>query len=162
MKKDWNVLKQSSDHSPNSHLSVLSTFHDANAAYSLSHAKITRWFGIRTLSSLGGSFATKTFMEKWQSSLPTAIDGVNPVLDLLKGSYYHPSPTTIHYLPASELSAAPEQRFSQLFAIKEKWEHSEIMPFLEGCVEGGDGWEKRAERECQKWARMRGGIVMKR
>lgn len=38
----------------------------------------------------------------------------------------------------------------------------EIMPFLEGCVESGDGWEKKAERECQKWARVRQGTIMKR
>lgn len=39
---------------------------------------------------------------------------------------------------------------------------TEILPFLEGCVERDEGWEKKAERECQKWARVRGGFVMRR
>jgi len=83
-------------------------------------------------------------------------------LELLTENYYHTTPTAIQYLPASELSHIPEQRFGQLFGIKEKWGISEIMPFLEGSVESGDGWEKKAERECQKWARVRGGMVTKR
>lgn len=92
-----------------------------------------------------------------------ALDNtIPPNIQLLTGNYYHPTPTTIQYLPASELSHIPEQRFAQLFGIKEKWGIGEIMPFLEGCVEGGEGWEKKAERECQKWARVRGGMVMKR
>lgn len=137
-------------------------FCQADPAFSLSHIKIAQWYGIRTLSSLNGSFAIDTFLHKWESSLPTAIDKVRPGLELLTGNYYHPSPTTIQYLPASELSAIPEQRFAQLFGIKDKWELGEMMPFLEGCVQGGEGWEKRAERECQKWARVKGKLVMKR
>jgi hypothetical protein len=101
-------------------------------------------------------------MAKWESSLPVGIDKSTPNLNLLIGNYHCPTPTTIQYLPASELSAVPEQRFAQLFGVKEKWGLSEIMPFLEGCVESGDGWEKKAERECQKWARIRGGMVTKR
>ena len=81
---------------------------------------------------------------------------------MLKGNYYHPSPTTIHFLPSSELSSVPEDRFAQLFGAKDKWTMDEILPFLEGCVERGEGWEKKAERECQKWARVRGGLVMRR
>jgi len=131
-------------------------------AYSLSPTKITRWYGIRTLSSINGPMSTITFAHKWQSSLPPAFDTENPNIQLLTGNFHHPNPETIQYLPASELSHIPEQRFAQLFGVKEKWGISEIMPFLEGCVESGDGWEKKAERECQKWARVRGGMVMKR
>jgi hypothetical protein len=98
---------------------------------------------------------------KWQSSIPAAIT-TSPHLTLLTGNYFHPTQTTIQYLPASELSSIPEQRFIQLFGVKEKWRLDDIMPFLEGCVEAGDGWEKKAERECQKWCRVRQGMVMKR
>lgn len=81
---------------------------------------------------------------------------------MLKGNYYNPTPTTIHYLPSAELSSVAEDRFAQLFGIKEKWTMNEILPFLEGCVERGEGWEKKAERECQKWARVRSGFVTRR
>jgi hypothetical protein len=132
------------------------------AAYSLSPTKVSRWYGIRTLSSLNGSIPTLSFAQKWQSSLPPAFDNITPTLELLKGYFHHPTPTTIQYLPSAELSHVPEQRFTQLFQVKEKWGLAEIMPFLEGCVESGEGWEKKAERECQKWSRVRGGMVMKR
>ena len=132
------------------------------AAYSLNKAKVIRWYGIRSLSSLNHAVPTATFLSNWQSSLPTAFDTANPELPLLAGNYYHPSPSTVQYLPSAELSTVPEQRFAQLFGVKEKWGMSEIMPFLEGCVESGKGWEKKAERECQKWARVKGGVVMKR
>jgi hypothetical protein len=106
--------------------------------------------------------STVLFVERWQAAIPAAIDKATPSITLLKGSYYRPTPTTIHYLPATDLSTIPEQRFAQLFGVKEKWTMEEIMPFLEGCVESGHGWEKKAERECQKWARVRQGMVMKR
>jgi hypothetical protein len=131
-------------------------------AYSLSKDKLVRWYGIRTLSSLNNSVPTATFLSTWQSSLPTAFDTARPDLTLLTGNYYHPSPSNVQYLPSAELSTVPEQRFAQLFGVKEKWGMSEIMPFLEGCVESGKGWEKKAERECQKWARVKGAIIMKR
>jgi sister chromatid cohesion protein DCC1 len=134
----------------------------ANVAYSLDHSKIIQWYGIRTLADINHKMPTALFMERWQSVIPAAIDKATPSTTLLKGNCYHPTPTTIHYLPASELSTVPEQRFGQLFGIKEKWSMEEIMPFLEGCVESGEGWEKKAERECQKWARVRQGLVMKR
>jgi Sister chromatid cohesion protein Dcc1 len=101
-------------------------------------------------------------MRKWRASIPEAIDQIQPSLDMLSGNFYHPTSTTIQYLPSSTLSSIPEQRFTQLFGVKEKWGFTEIMPFLEGCVESGEGWEKKAERECQKWARVRNGMVTRR
>ena len=103
-----------------------------------------------------------SFLEKWKANLPAAIDKIVPDMGLLIGNYFTPSVGMVQYLPAAELSTVPEQRFAQLFQIKEKWEVGEIMPFLEGCVESGEGWEKKAERECQKWTRVRGGMIMKR
>ena len=102
------------------------------------------------------------FLEKWKANLPAAIDKIVLDMGLLIGNYFTPSVGMVQYLPAAELSTVPEQRFAQLFQIKEKWEVGEIMPFLEGCVESGEGWEKKAERECQKWTRVRGGMIMKR
>src|SRR5579859_7726156 len=130
--------------------------------YNLDHTKICRWYGLRTLASLNHPTRVSQFLEKWQSNIPAAIDKATPKLDLLVGNFHYPSPGMVQYLPAQELSSIPEQRFAQLFQVKEKWEVGEIMPFLEGCVENGEGWEKKAERECQKWARVRGGMVMKR
>jgi hypothetical protein len=130
-------------------------------AYSLNHEKVARWYGLRTLLSLHGSVQTSTFLKKWQSSIPAAITTA-PNLSLLTGNFFHPIPSTIQSLPESELSSIPEQRFAQLFGVKEKWGLDEIMPFLEGCVESGDGWEKKAERECQRWARVRTGMIMRK
>ena len=135
--------------------------YNSNIAYSLDHTRITRWYGLRTLSSIHGYTTTSSFLAKWQSSIPAGITTV-PKLPLLIGNYFHLTPTTIQSLPSAELSTIPEHRFAQLFGVKEKWSLDEIMPFLEGCVEGGNGWEKRAERECQKWARVGQGMVMKR
>ena len=130
-------------------------------AYALSQEKVTRWYGLRTLSNItGGIQQTTAFLSDWTSSLPIGIDKVKPNLNLLRGNYHHPTPTQIQYLPASGLSKNPEDRFAQLFGIKDRWVMDEIMPFLEGCVDGGEGWEKKAERECHKWARVRGGMVM--
>jgi hypothetical protein len=132
-----------------------------DAAYALNQSKITKWYGLRTLSSLVGSTSTSHFLLQWSSSLPSSID-YPPSLEMLKGNYYQPTPTTVHYLPSAELSFVPVERFAQLFGAKEKWSMDEILPFLEGCVERGEDWEKKAERECQKWARVRGGFVMRR
>jgi Sister chromatid cohesion protein Dcc1 len=87
---------------------------------------------------------------------------VKPKLDLLKGNFYHPTSTAVQYLPNAELPGTCSERFGVLFAIKEKWELNEILPFLEECVESGDGWEKKAERECQRWGIIRGTTVVKR
>ena len=130
-------------------------------AYSLSQQKVTRWYGLRTLSNItGGIQPTTSFLKDWKYALPIGIDKVEPHLTLLRGNYHHPTPTQIQYLPASGLSKNAEDRFAQLFGIKDRWALEEIMPFLEGCVENGEGWEKKAERECHKWARVRGGMVM--
>ena len=153
---------QSSPLSPTKTTIVPPTTPQLTAAYSLSHSKLIRWYGLRTLASSNGFFQTPEFLNKWESSLPAAIQTSSPSLDLLRGNYYHPTPTTIQSLPTSELSTVPEQRFAQLFSAKEKWGMEEIMPFLEGCVESGPGWEKRAEQQCQKWARVKSGTVSKR
>jgi len=130
--------------------------------YTLDHTKITRWYGLRTLASQTGCIPVSRFLETWQRNLPPAIDSAVPTMGLLTGDWYAPQTGMVQYLPSAELSTLPERRFAQLFQVKEKWAVSEIMPFLEGCVESGEGWEKRAERECQKWARVRQGMVMKR
>lgn len=130
--------------------------------YNIDHSKVLRWYGLRTLASQNIPIRVAQFLEKWQSNIPAAIDKATPDMELLVGNFHYPSPGMVQYLPAQELSSVPEQRFAQLFQVKEKWEVNEIMPFLEGCVESGGGWEKKAERECQKWARVRGGMVMKR
>jgi hypothetical protein len=130
--------------------------------YNLDHTKVTRWYGLRTLSSLNGPIRVARFLEKWQIDLPAAIDKIVPDMGLLIGNYFTPSTGMVQYLPAAELSTVPKQRFAQLFQVKEKWEVGEIMPFLEGCVESGEGWEKKAESVCQKWTRVRGGMIMKR
>lgn len=130
--------------------------------YNLDQTKIARWYGLRTLSSLKHPIRVTQFLESWQCAIPAAIDKATPDINLLIGNFHRPSVGMIQYLPCSELPAAPEQRFGQLFQVKEKWNMDEIMPFLQGCVESGDGWEKRAQRECQRWARIKGEIVMKR
>ena len=130
--------------------------------YNLDHTKIAKWYGLRTLSSLKRPIRVTQFLESWQSAIPAVIDKANPDMNLLVGNFHHPSTGMVQYLPCSELSTVPEQRFGQLFQIKEKWHIDEIMPFLQGCVESGAGWEKKAQRECQKWARIKGEIVMKR
>lgn len=130
--------------------------------YNLDHTKIARWYGLRTLSSLNRPIRVTQFLEAWQSAIPAAIDKATPDMNLLIGNFHHPSLGMVQYLPCSELSPAPEQRVGQLFQVKEKWHIDEIMPFLQGCVENGEGWEKRAQRECQKWARIKGEIVMRR
>ena len=130
--------------------------------YSLSPASLIRHYGLRTLQTHPSAQPTPAFLQSWQLSLPSILPNAPLDLSLLRGEYFHPTPKTIQYLPSGELALAPERRFAQLFAIKERWEMSEILPFLEGCVESGSGWEKRAERECQKWARFRAGQVTKR
>jgi hypothetical protein len=129
--------------------------------YSLSPSALQRWYGLRTLQSHPTAQPTPTFLQSWQLALPVMLPS-QPSLDLLRAECFHPIPKTIQYLPSSELSVVPDQRFAQLFSLKDKWDMHEILPFLEGCVEGGTGWEKRAEKECQKWARVRAGQVMKR
>jgi Sister chromatid cohesion protein Dcc1 len=129
--------------------------------YSIPPTSLQRWYAIRTIQSHPTAQPTPSFLQSWQLSLPSILPPTQD-LSLLRGEVFHPTPKTIQYLPQGELAVVPEHRFAQLFGVKEKWALEEILPFLEGCVEGGTGWEKRAEKECQKWARVRGGQVMKR
>jgi Sister chromatid cohesion protein Dcc1 len=129
--------------------------------YRLDQSAITKWYGLRTLSQTLTPLPTARFLTTWSLSLPASIDH-SPDLTLLRGNYYQPTPGTVQYLPSEELATSPQNRLGQLLAIKERWEVGELMPLMRGCVGPEEGWEKRVERECAKWARIRSGFVVKR
>jgi len=153
----------STDDRPECIASILNFFSTTpTPPYSLSQTSLLRHYGLRTLQTHPSAQPTPAFLQSWRLSLPSILPNTTLDLSLLRGECFHPTHKTIQYLPSRELALAPERRFAQLFAVKEKWEMGEILPFLEACVEGGSGWEKRAERECQKWARVRAGQVRKK
>jgi hypothetical protein len=154
----------SSDDRPECIHTLLKAFSSShtNDIYNLNTSKISKWYGLRTLSKSTTPISTTQFLSNWAVSLPSSID-LPPALELLQGNYFHPTGNTVQYLPSEELASSAQDRLAQLFAIKDRWEIEELGPLMRSCVGvQNDGWEKRVERECQKWARIRAGYVVKR
>lgn len=95
--------------------------------YSLDLVKIVAWVGRHVLSE---SMVISVFMEKWKNAIPMIIDDSMLDLDLIKG-HYALCDEKIHKLSECDLSDDPKKRFAQLFAIKPKWEITEMTPFIE-------------------------------
>ncbi|KAK9474199.1 sister chromatid cohesion protein Dcc1 [Dipodascopsis tothii] len=110
---------------------VLRRFSDSpEEPYALNIPTIIKWFGERVLEEHGYSaLRLADFDQLWAEALPTSLDEGRS-LDLLKGRYVHPTPSSILYFPPSRLPTAPAARFDRLFDVKASWDTEDITPFL--------------------------------
>ncbi|KAK9241555.1 sister chromatid cohesion protein Dcc1 [Lipomyces tetrasporus] len=98
--------------------------------YCLDRAQLTRWIGIKMLSEHAvREVKLEDFMDKWEFSLPPALD-MTCELSMLTGQYVQPTTKTIKFLPSARLPVDPARRFERLFAAKSSWAQEDILPFV--------------------------------
>lgn len=103
---------------------------DEGTVYELSEERVCQFFA-ELLLRPAGKFNYHEFMESWRQSVP---DGMTTNLSQLEGlalADRNCMPPVIWHFPVSELPQDPLSRFNKLFNVREKWTHSEILPYIQ-------------------------------
>jgi len=71
-------------------------------------------------------------LEEWQARVPgVGEDYQVRVEEFLKGIAIRNAKDEWQYFPAEKLAKSPEERLTQLFAVRETWTKGELAPYLE-------------------------------
>jgi sister chromatid cohesion protein DCC1 len=88
-------------------------------------------FGISVLRNHAGrAILIEKFLEMWKESIPIRVDWSLDINDL-HGNFIYPTPYTVQYFTKENLSKDPKIRFQQLLTVKNSWELTEILPFID-------------------------------
>lgn len=102
-------------------------------AYDLDVKAITQYAGLHSLIT-GASRApltVDTFRAKWATETPIQFKQHCGDLALLTGYFIQPVLTQIRYFSKVDLSDDPKLRMNQLLDAKDRWNETDMKPFLE-------------------------------
>jgi len=115
----------------------------------LEESKVCRFYGQYILSSSSGNFNYSEFIDVWQDSVPS---GMQTEIGQLQGMALTDTtchPPSISYLPVSDLPVDPASRFSFLFERRERWNHKDLIPYIEDLAGPGQTVNSLLLKHCR-------------